>query len=87
MEMELIPLITSLIIGGIAGWLAGIVMRRGSFGIIGNILVGLLGGFIGGWLSSTLGITIGSGILGMIGTAFVGAVILLIIIGFVFRRR
>ncbi len=87
MEIDILPLIPSLIISGLVGWLAGRIMRRGGFGIIGNIIVGLLGGFIGGWLSSTLGISLGSGFLGIIATALVGAIVLLIITGIIFRRR
>jgi uncharacterized membrane protein YeaQ/YmgE (transglycosylase-associated protein family) len=74
--MSLQNLIWFLLIGLIAGWLAGKVMRGGGFGVIGDMIVGVIGAFIGGWLFSVLGIGIG-GLIGSLITAFVGAVILL----------
>jgi uncharacterized membrane protein YeaQ/YmgE (transglycosylase-associated protein family) len=68
-----------ILIGAIAGALAGRVMRGGGFGLIGNIIVGVIGGFLGGWLLGLLGISIG-GILGSLVTAFIGAVVLLWIV-------
>ena len=68
-----------LLIGLIAGWLAGKVMRGGGFGIIGDMIVGVIGALIGGWLFGVLGIGVG-GLIGAIITAFVGAVILLAIL-------
>jgi uncharacterized membrane protein YeaQ/YmgE (transglycosylase-associated protein family) len=66
-----------LIVGGIAGWLASIVMKRdGSQGIILNVVVGIIGGFLGGWLLPQLGFAMG-GTLGFLITAFIGAVVLL----------
>ncbi len=73
-----------LLIGLIAGWLAGKVMRGGGFGIIGDMIVGVIGALIGGWLFGVLGIGVG-GLIGAIITAFVGAVILLAILR-AFRR-
>jgi uncharacterized membrane protein YeaQ/YmgE (transglycosylase-associated protein family) len=72
-------LIWFLIIGLIAGWLASQVMRGGGYGIIGDMIVGVIGAFIGGWLFSALGIGFG-GIIGQIIVAFVGAVILIAIL-------
>jgi uncharacterized membrane protein YeaQ/YmgE (transglycosylase-associated protein family) len=69
-----------LIIGAIAGWLAGLLVKGGGFGLIGDIVVGIIGGFIGGWLAGVLGITIGSGMIASIITAVIGAVILLVIV-------
>ena len=68
-------LIWFLFIGLIAGWLAGKVMRGGGYGIIGDIVVGVIGAFLGGWLFGVLGISAG-GFVGAIVTAFVGAIIL-----------
>ncbi|MDR5788231.1 MULTISPECIES: GlsB/YeaQ/YmgE family stress response membrane protein [unclassified Caballeronia] len=79
-------IILSLIIGGVAGWLAGLIMNGGGFGVIVDILVGIVGGVIGGWLFSTLGISFGGGILGTLITAVIGAVVLLFVIR-LFRRR
>jgi uncharacterized membrane protein YeaQ/YmgE (transglycosylase-associated protein family) len=78
--MTLESLIWFLLIGLIAGWLAGKVMRGGGFGIVGDMIVGVIGALIGGWLFGVLGIGLGLGILGAIITAFVGAVILLVIL-------
>jgi uncharacterized membrane protein YeaQ/YmgE (transglycosylase-associated protein family) len=68
-------LIWFLLIGLIAGWLAGQFMRGGGFGVIGDMIVGVIGALIGGWLFGVLGIGLGLGLLGAIITAFVGAVI------------
>ncbi len=81
--MELEQAIVFLIIGGVAGWLAGLILKGGGFGVIGNIVVGLLGSFFGGWLFSRLGISIGGAWVGPIITATAGAVILLFVIGLI----
>lgn len=72
-------LIAWLIIGGLAGWIAGNIMRGGGFGILGNIGVGVVGGVIGGFLFSLLGLQAG-GFIGSLVTAIVGAVVLLWVI-------
>ena len=69
-------LIWFLLIGLIAGWLAGKLMRGAGFGVIGDLVVGVLGAFIGGWLFSLLGITTW-GVLGSILVALCGAILLL----------
>lgn len=74
--MGLTSLIWFLLVGLIAGWLAGRVMRGGGYGIIGDMIVGIIGALIGGWLFGVLGIGIG-GLIGAIITAFIGAVILI----------
>jgi len=66
----------AILVGLIAGWLAGQVMKGGGYGILIDILLGLVGGVIGGWLFGALGIYPGGGVLGSIVVAFVGAVIL-----------
>jgi uncharacterized membrane protein YeaQ/YmgE (transglycosylase-associated protein family) len=83
--MSLTGLIWFLLIGLIAGWLAGKVMRGGGFGVVGDIVVGIIGALIGGWLFGNLGISIGGGLLGAIITAFVGAVLLLLILRLIKR--
>jgi uncharacterized membrane protein YeaQ/YmgE (transglycosylase-associated protein family) len=65
-----------LVVGLIAGWLAGLVMKGGGYGVIVDILLGIVGGFLGGWLFGQLGIWPTGGMLGSIIVAFVGAVIL-----------
>ena len=83
--MGLSALIVTLLIGAIAGWLAGQIVKGYGFGIIGNIVVGIVGAFIAGWLLPRLGIVIGGGIIAAIINALIGAIILLVIIGF-FKR-
>ncbi len=70
-------LIWFLIIGAIAGWLAGVVMKGGGFGLLGDIIVGVIGALLGGWLFGTFGVSLGGGLLGSILVAFIGACILL----------
>jgi uncharacterized membrane protein YeaQ/YmgE (transglycosylase-associated protein family) len=74
-----------LIVGAIAGWLAGQVVKGGGFGLIGDIIVGIIGALIAGWLLPRLGIFIGGGFIGDIINAFIGAVILLLIIKLIRR--
>jgi uncharacterized membrane protein YeaQ/YmgE (transglycosylase-associated protein family) len=83
--MELNALIILLIVGAIAGWLAGQIIRGFGFGLIGNIIVGIVGAVIAGWLFPYLGVSLGGGIIGQIIAAAIGAVILLFIIGLVRR--
>ncbi len=79
-------LIWFLIIGLIAGWLAGQVMRGGSFGLIGNLIVGVIGALLGGWLFGVLGLT-AYGLIGSLIVAFVGAVVLLFLLSLVSGSR
>lgn len=68
-----------IVVGLIAGWLAGQVMKGGGYGIVVDIILGILGGIVGGWVFGLLGIWHGSGMIGSIIVAFVGAVILVAI--------
>ena len=81
-------LLIFLIVGAVAGWLAGLIVRGAGFGLIGDIIIGIVGAFIAGWLLPQLGIAIrlGSPIVTDIINATIGAVILLVIIGFLRRR-
>ncbi|MEO1085286.1 MAG: GlsB/YeaQ/YmgE family stress response membrane protein [Acidobacteriota bacterium] len=81
--MDLTALIVYLIIGAIAGWLAGQIMKGRGFGAVGNIIVGIVGAFLGGVAFGALGISVAAGIVGSIITATVGAIILLFIIGLI----
>jgi uncharacterized membrane protein YeaQ/YmgE (transglycosylase-associated protein family) len=74
-----------LIVGLVAGFLADKVVKN-SFGLIGDILIGIAGSFIGTWLFSTLGISLGTGLVGEIIVAFIGAIVLLLVIN-MFKRR
>lgn len=80
--------IATIIIGGIAGWLASLVMNRdASMGIIWNIVVGVIGGIIGSWLGTATGLITGGGWLMYLITALVGAIVLLAIVNLVQRGR
>ena len=85
-------LLVIIIVGIVAGWLAGRVIEGGGFGLIGDLLVGLVGAFIGDWLLPRLGIHLGVGIVALILNAFIGAAALLLILrlvggGWGHRRR
>ncbi|MCR5159988.1 MAG: GlsB/YeaQ/YmgE family stress response membrane protein [Prevotella sp.] len=71
-------IILSIIIGCLAGFCAGKLMKGGGFGLVMNLILGLLGGALGGWLFDLLGITWG-GLLGQLGTAIVGAAVILFV--------
>jgi uncharacterized membrane protein YeaQ/YmgE (transglycosylase-associated protein family) len=75
-------LIVILIVGAIAGWLAGLLVQGTGFGLLGDILVGILGALVTGFLLPEIGIVlaVGGGILGSIIAAFIGAVILLVVV-------
>ncbi len=83
--MDLTAFIIFLVLGALAGWIAGLIMKGGGFGIIVNIIVGIIGAVIGGWVFSLLGISTDS-LIGSIITAVVGAVILLAVIG-LFKKK
>jgi uncharacterized membrane protein YeaQ/YmgE (transglycosylase-associated protein family) len=78
----IVSLITWLIIGAVAGWLAGLIVKGYGFGLVGNIVIGIIGAVISGWLLPMIGVVIGGGIIAAIIDAVIGAVILLVIIGF-----
>jgi uncharacterized membrane protein YeaQ/YmgE (transglycosylase-associated protein family) len=65
-----------LLIGLAAGWLAGRIMKSGSSGLVGDMIVGVIGAILGGWLFDVLGISVG-GLLGSLVTALIGAIVLL----------
>ena len=79
--MEPTSLIAFLLIGAVAGWLAGLLMRGGGFGLLGNIVVGIIGAFVGGFLFGLVGLSAGGGLVGSLITAVVGAAALLFIVG------
>ena len=72
-------IIVWLVIGAIAGWLAGLIVGGGGFGLLGDIVVGIVGAFAGGWLAGVLGVHIGGGFIASIITATAGAVVLLVL--------
>ena len=78
-------IIIMLIVGAIAGWLAGQIVRGFGFGLLWNIVIGIVGAFIGVWLLTQLGFVPFSGFVGSIVNAVIGAVVLLVIVGFIKR--
>jgi uncharacterized membrane protein YeaQ/YmgE (transglycosylase-associated protein family) len=86
MHMSGESLLVILLVGLIAGWLTGQVVQGGGFGLIGDIVVGIVGAFIGSWLMPKLGIHLGAGIVAAIVNATLGAMVLLILLRLVHRR-
>lgn len=84
--MDSHTLIAWLVIGAVAGWLAGIFVKGGGFGLLGDIVVGIIGAFIGGWLAGQLHIHVGTGWASAIITSAAGAILLLLILRAVRRR-
>ncbi len=80
--MDITSLIIFLAIGAVAGWLAGLLMKGRGFGLLGNIVVGIIGAVVGGFLAGILGIS-ASGIIGSILLATAGAAVLLFVIGLI----
>ena len=79
------PVALALIIGGIAGWLAGLIVRGAGFGLIGNIVIGIIGALLASWLLPQLGVNLGAGWVRDIINATIGAVIILVILSLIRR--
>jgi uncharacterized membrane protein YeaQ/YmgE (transglycosylase-associated protein family) len=79
-------LLYSLLIGGIAGWLAGNLMKGGGYGILKNIILGIIGGLVGGWLFGIVGISLIDGWLGDLLVGVIGAVIIMAIAGAIKKK-
>jgi uncharacterized membrane protein YeaQ/YmgE (transglycosylase-associated protein family) len=75
-----------LVIGVIAGWLAGVLVKGGGFGLVGDLVVGVIGALLGGWIFSTLGVQGGGGLVGSLVVATIGAVVLLFIVRLIKRN-
>lgn len=84
--MNVEQLAAFLVVGGIAGWLAGLITKGSGFGILGNIVAGIIGAVVGGWVFSMLGISVGGKWVGPILTATAGAVLLLFVISLVRKK-
>jgi len=84
--MNVDQLVVFLVIGGVAGWLAGLIMKGGGFGIVGNVVAGVVGAVLGGWLFGVLGISVGGKWVGPLVTATAGAVVLLFAIGLMRKK-
>jgi uncharacterized membrane protein YeaQ/YmgE (transglycosylase-associated protein family) len=83
--MPVETLLIWLVVGAIAGWLAGTIVKGGGFGLVGDIVVGIIGAFIGGWLLPQLGISLGGGLVGVIATATIGAIVLVVVLRLIRR--
>ena len=73
-------LVVILFVGVVAGWLAGQIVRGTGFGIVGDLVVGIIGAFIGDWLLPRLGVHLGVGIIAAIADATIGAILLLLVV-------
>ena len=66
-----------VLVGLLAGWLAGVVMKGGGYGVIGDIALGLVGSLLGSWLCLALGVAVGAGLFMAVVVAFIGAVLVI----------
>jgi uncharacterized membrane protein YeaQ/YmgE (transglycosylase-associated protein family) len=83
--MDLNTLLVIIAIGAVSGWLAGQIRQGYGYGLLGNIVIGIIGAFVGNWVFHRLGVSFGSGLLSEIGTSVVGALIVLFLIGLIKR--
>jgi uncharacterized membrane protein YeaQ/YmgE (transglycosylase-associated protein family) len=83
--MDLTALVVIIIIGAIAGWLAGQIVKGSAFGLVGDIVVGINGALVAGWLFPRIGLSLGGGIIVSIISAAIGAIIVLVIVRLVKR--
>jgi uncharacterized membrane protein YeaQ/YmgE (transglycosylase-associated protein family) len=83
--MDLNSLLIIAAIGAISGWLAGQIRQGYGYGLLGNIVIGIVGAFVGNWLFRQIGVSIGSGLLSEIFTSVIGALVVLFLIGLIKR--
>ena len=83
--MDPVIIIIWLVIGAIAGWLAGQIVKGGGFGLVGDIIVGIIGSVVAGWLLPRMGLFIGGGFIAEIINAAIGAIILLLVVRLIKR--
>jgi uncharacterized membrane protein YeaQ/YmgE (transglycosylase-associated protein family) len=74
-----------ILVGIVAGWLAGLIMKGGGYGVIGDLVVGVIGALIGGYVFSHLGVSAGGGLIGSIIVATIGAIILIFVLRLIKR--
>jgi uncharacterized membrane protein YeaQ/YmgE (transglycosylase-associated protein family) len=84
-NMQAEALLILMLIGAVAGFLAGTIVKGYGYGLVGNIVVGIVGAIIGGWLLPRIGLSTGGDIIGQIIAATLGAIALLVVLGFVRR--
>ena len=78
-------IIAWIIVGAIAGWLAGLIVKGAGFGLLGNIVIGIIGAIVAGWLLPQLGVRLGAGMVGEIINAAIGGVVVLVILSLIRR--
>ena len=83
--MGIDSIIVWLIVGAIAGWLAGLIVKGAGFGLLGNIVIGIIGAAVAGWLLPQLGVSLGTGIIAAIINAAIGGVVVLVILSLIRR--
>lgn len=83
--MPVETIVVWLLVGAVAGWLAGTLVRGGGFGLAGDIIIGIIGAFLGGWLLPQFGVHLGVGLVAIIISATIGAVVLLLILRLIRR--
>lgn len=81
--MDATALLIFLLVGAVAGWIAGNLIRGGGFGLVGNIIVGIIGAFLGSWLLGMLKVSIGTWLINSLITSVIGAVVLLFVVGLI----
>ena len=86
MDMSTESILVILFVGIVAGWLAGKVVRGAGFGLLGDLLVGIIGAFIASWLFPRFGIHLGTGIISAIIYSALGAILLLLVVGLIRGR-
>ncbi len=79
-------MIYTILIGALAGFLAGKIMKGGGFGAFKNILLGILGGFVGGWIFNTLSLPLFDGIMGDLSQGLIGALVILLVFS-LFKKK
>lgn len=80
-------ILVTLIIGALAGWLGSTIYKGSGLGLLGNIVVGIIGSFVGYWLLGQLGAHLGTGWVGAILTGALGAIVILVLLNLIIRRR
>ena len=83
--MGIDSIIVWLVVGAIAGWLAGLIVKGAGFGLLGNIVIGIIGAVVAGWLLPTLGVHLGTGIIAAIIDSAIGGVVVLVILSLIRR--
>lgn len=80
-------LLISLVIGALAGWLGSLIIRGSGFGLIGNIVIGIIGSVVGTWVLGQLHFSFGSGFWGSVLTRAIGAIVILVAVRILFPGR